>query len=123
MTEAVRITRHAVTRYHERVCPGLERDTAAAQLEQLLAAAPLSESPPPWRPPAPNITLYAELADGICGLIGDLNGRRHLVTITVRGGQRPHEKARRRQRKARREELRRFRNELLGHRGQRIPEV
>lgn len=99
------LTDHAITRYQQRVKPGLEHEVARTELEALVEAAPEPSSKPSWLYLPEEATEAAEhylmLSDGI---VAPIRGRTVVAVITRAGSNTEHRrnknaaKARRRRR-------------------------
>lgn len=101
----IRLTRHAIERYVDRVRPGLGIPEAEAELEQLVRIGQVLADAPPWyhgnaRKPA----AYLVAGD----VLVPLNHRGLALTVVVREPLRPDELAARREEKARRRRKRRY---------------
>ena len=96
---------HAVTRYQERVKPGLTRGQIRDELERLAPILRHTDLPPDWRDPAEcnRNETFAYLTDGIVFVCTENGGDKvYAVTCLVRGGLSPHARRRRQDRKERR---------------------
>lgn len=113
---------HCRRRYHERVRPGLDRDQADRELDELLKVLLVVDVRPEW------MTVRDPDAEGPVAVLGDTGiafplfreRRRWLaVTCVTRGGQSPERRARRNAWRAARRAARRSRRDALrrGHNG------
>lgn len=86
----LRLSDHAITRYHERVKPALLRRQAKVELEALVAAAGKVGPRPDWLPPeqCPG-DGYVELTPGVVAAVV----RGQVTTVMVRAGGSPKFKA------------------------------
>ena len=71
----VRISDHAVAQYQQRVKPGLDRDAAYAELQQLRAVAQIAVSAPGWVNAVRQAPCYLLIGDAIVlPVLPDRNG-------------------------------------------------
>ena len=86
------ISTHAAARFHERVRPGIEADSASQEFERLLAVATISNQPPAWLDLASSAApFYLNVGDIVIPL--EISGDRLIaVTCICRGGLRPAER-------------------------------
>jgi hypothetical protein len=77
----IRLTKHAVERYHERVKPALPAWKAKRELEAFIVQATELTEAPSWHlNPEPDCRHF-EIADGICAVVRD----EVVTTVVVRG--------------------------------------
>jgi len=78
-----KISSHAVSRFQERVRPGISPEQARNLIGGLLADHTPSSEPPAWKHQraGDNNSTYIEASDGICFILND----RNVVTVITRG--------------------------------------
>jgi hypothetical protein len=100
------VTTHAVSRFIERVRPGLNRNQAELELERILAHGELTDAPPVWLADraGQDATMYVSLGDIALPLAPSRERVGHWVTLTclTTGSLSPVARARRNQAHARR---------------------
>jgi hypothetical protein len=104
----LKVSRHAIERYQERVKPGLSYDRAKVELEVLARSGKPGPEPPTWKLPSliENDRTYLEPSDGICLVV-----KAGLVTtVAIRAEQAPEFARAKREQRRREKQKRRSRN-------------
>lgn len=86
----IRVSAHAITRYKERVKPGLEWEGAKLELEALIETVGRICDYPDWTESPRHGSQFMELSDGLGAVI--VEGV--ITTIVCRGGMHPKQRAR-----------------------------
>lgn len=87
---AIRLTEHAIERYHERVRPSLEVDQARREARWVLDYANVTPLRPDWWYEAPRgeneLVAYAMVGDGIAFGLALRGAKYYAITCCTRGG-------------------------------------